>query len=260
MSYRTLAVAIGIAFVASILLVPPAMALRLEGSTVVIPVVSRTPGAGGSVWRTDLTLQNRKGDPKSVLVTFHPMANPSAPVSFTVNMPPYSVRTLEDFLLVNLGLAETAGLLILTTPENFDFDARARIFNTGNPVGEFGQSVPGIPLNSLRRQAFMGGLSGIGGNRLNVGVSNPTAGAFTVTMRIMDRDGAALHTEQVALAPFQIIQYNDIFTRFGIAPRADVQINIENSVVPGVIVYGYASVVRNDSGDAVFVFGTSPNS
>jgi len=57
-----------------------------------------------------------------------------------------------------------------------------------------------------------------------------------------------------------VIQYNDIFTRFGIAPRAEVQINIENALVPGVIVYGYASVVRNDSGDAVFIFGTSPNS
>jgi len=79
-------------------------------------------------------------------------------------------------------------------------------------------------------------------------------------MRIIDRDGAILHTEPVTLAPFQVTQFNDIFTRFGIAPRAEVQVNIENNLVSGVIVYGYASVVRNDSGDAVFVFGTSPNS
>lgn len=260
MSYRTLAVAIGIASVISTLLVPPAMALRLEGTTVVIPVVSRTPGAGGSIWRTDLTLQNRKAETKDVLVTFHPIANPSAAVSFSVNLPPYSVRTLEDFLLVNLGIEDGAGQLILTAPENMNFEARARIFNTGNPVGEFGQSIPGIPLSSLRRQAFMGGLSGIGGNRLNVGVSNPTASSFTVTMRIMDRDGASLHAEPVTLAPFQVIQFNDIFARFGIAPRAEVQVDIANNSQEGVIVYGYASVVRNDSGDAVFIFGTSPNS
>ncbi|MFN2240257.1 MAG: hypothetical protein ABR524_12785 [Thermoanaerobaculia bacterium] len=76
----------------------------------------------------------------------------------------------------------------------------------------------------------------------------------------MDRDGGGLHEEAVTLAPHQVIQFNDIFTRFGIAPRADVQVDIYNNQVQGVIVYGYASVVRNDSGDAVFVFGTSPNS
>jgi hypothetical protein len=27
----------------------------------------------------------------------------------------------------------------------------------------------------------------------------------------------------------------------------------------GVPIYGYASVVRNDTGDAIFIFGTSPN-
>jgi hypothetical protein len=26
-----------------------------------------------------------------------------------------------------------------------------------------------------------------------------------------------------------------------------------------VLIYGYASVVRNDTGDAIFIFGTSPN-
>ena len=28
----------------------------------------------------------------------------------------------------------------------------------------------------------------------------------------------------------------------------------------GALIYGYASEVRNDTGDAVFVFGLSPNS
>ncbi|MEO8218463.1 MAG: hypothetical protein ABI718_15380 [Acidobacteriota bacterium] len=55
---------------------------------------------------------------------------------------------------------------------------------------------------------------------------------------------------------YQTIQSSDIF-RFGIAPQADVQVEFNTS---GDLIYGYASEVRNDTGDAIFVCGTSPNS
>jgi hypothetical protein len=61
----------------------------------------------------------------------------------------------------------------------------------------------------------------------------------------------------VTLQPRQTRQFNDIFTEFSITPQADVQITFDTFEHQ---VYGYASEVRNDTGDAIFVFGTSPNS
>ena len=58
------------------------------------------------------------------------------------------------------------------------------------------------------------------------------------------------------VGPHSYVQYNDIFTAFSITPRAGVQVNITSDR----LIYGYSSEVRNDTGDAIFNFGTSPNS
>jgi len=79
----------------------------------------------------------------------------------------------------------------------------------------------------------------------------------SVNLQINDRTNNSLHSEAFTLQPHQTLQFNDIFTRFGIAPQADVQVQFFTATD---LVYGYASEVRNDTGDAIFIFGTSPNS
>jgi hypothetical protein len=53
------------------------------------------------------------------------------------------------------------------------------------------------------------------------------------------------------------VQYNDIFSTFVIPPQAGVRVSMGTTSLP---IYGYSSEVRNDTGDAIFTFGTSPNS
>jgi hypothetical protein len=245
---------VAVAFVA-VCLTTNLSALRYGDTTVIVPIIARTPGAGGSLWHTELWLANPYSPTAVVTLTYFPAANPSAAQTFTTTLPPFSVRSFDDVLLNQFAVSDGAGMLRVECATTVE--ARARIFNSGSSAGQFGQNVPGVGLSLLNRQAYLAGLSGVGGNRVNVGVANPHAVALTLTMRIADRDNNQLASQSIVLSPLQVVQYNDVFARFGITPQADIQVNF--TTAEALQFYGYASVVRNDSGDAIFIVGTSPN-
>ncbi len=164
---------------------------------------------------------------------------------------------LRDIVLNTFNLSNAAGQLTLTSPSSIQLEARARIYNSGNPAGEFGQNAPGLGLDELSRQAFLYGLSGINGNRVNAGVANPNDSAISVNITVTDKNNNILYINSVTVQPHETRQFNDIFTAFGITPQADVQVSFDTSELT---LFGYASEVRNDTGDAIFVVGSSPNS
>jgi len=181
-------------------------------------------------------------------------------ITRTATVGKYSTLAYRDVVLNLFGLSNAAGMLEVVTlpPENSGVEVRARIFNAGSAVGEFGQSVPGIAKEWLRSQAQISGLSGLNNNRLNVGVANPNDVTVNVTMYVADKDNNGLASRSIPVPPHQYVPVNDVFTSLGIAPREDVTIELSTGD-PAKPIYGYASEVRNDSGDAIFVFGTSPN-
>lgn len=233
----------------------PAFAIRLGDPTTIIPVIGRFPGAGGTQWRTDVFIGNRSGDAKTATLTLY--VSGGATLTHPVFMPAYSVESFPDIVLNTFGLTTAAGELEVKSSDTGAIDARARIYNAGNPAGEFGQNVPGIGLSYLSRQAYIFGGSGINNNRLNIGVTNPNSVAVDVSLIIQDKNNVPLHSRNFTLQPHQNIQFNDIFTTFAITPQANVQFQFNTFELP---LYGYASEVRNDTGDAIFIFGTSPNS
>jgi hypothetical protein len=227
----------------------------MDATTVIVPVIGRFAGAGGTQWRTDLFIANHSSLTKTITMTFY--VTGAASIDRTVDLGPYSAVSLPDVTLNTFGLSNAAGALELRSSNQSAFEARARIYNAGNAVGEFGQNVPAVGSIWLSRQSFLYGLSGINGNRVNVGITNPNDVVAAVNMKITDKDNNTLYTETLTIQPHQNVQYNDIFVRFGIAPRADVQVELNAQV--GAPIFGYASEVRNDTGDAIFVVGTSPN-
>jgi len=236
----------------------PAFALRTNGSTVVLPVIGRFPGGFGSQWRTDVFIHNPYEPGQQVTLNFY--VTGGSLLTRTATVGKYSTLAYRDIVLNLFGLSNAAGMLEVVTlpPEGSGVDVRARIFNAGNAVGEFGQSVPGIAKEWLRSQAQISGLSGLNNNRLNVGVANPNDVAVTVTMFVADKDNLGLGSRSIPVGPHQYVPVNDVFTSLGIPPREDVTIEF-TSGNPETPIYGYASEVRNDSGDAIFIFGTAPN-
>ncbi len=231
------------------------MAIDIEGTTVVIPVAMHGPGALGTQWQTDLWISNMTTAGKNVTVTFYPTSGD--PEGTTFNVPRAGTVEMRDVVLTTFNRSNAKGVLVLTVDTATGIQATARIYNVGNPVGEFGQFVPGIATSRLERQAYVAGLSGVDGNRANFGVANPEDEPVDVDVYVLDGQGTQLHTSTITVGGKSVLQVNDLFDEFGIAPRREVQVDM-HAATP-VPIYGYASVVRNDTGDAIFIFGTSPN-
>jgi hypothetical protein len=242
------------AILVSLVLLPliaaTASALRTEGATIILPVIGRFPGDGGTLWRTDVFIINPYGDVTNVTLKFY---DSSGLKTHTVVMNGYNSLSLPDLVQNTFGLAGGGGPLEIESDGRIE--ARARIYNSGNPAGQFGQGVTGIAKDRLGRQSSIHGLSGIG-NRVNVGVMNPNDHTVNLTFTVQDRTNAVLHSETIEVAPHTYRQFSNIFVAYGIPAQDGVRVSFNEFDDP---VYGYASEVRNDTGDAVFTFGTAPN-
>jgi hypothetical protein len=231
-------------------------ALNIGGTSVFIPVVIHSPGAQSTQWRTDLWISNSSNVEKDITVTYYP--NGGTPSSFTTHIGMWATIEIDDVVLSQFGDDNSKGLLLLTTEGTSGFSARARIYNTGNPAGEFGQFVPGFPVGICNSGMFIPGLSGINGNRSNIGIANLNDEAVHCAVNVYDGDGNHLGGAPIEVPANSLVQANDIFTAWNIAPQGNVQIRI--STTGNVPIYAYASVVSGGTGDAIYIFGTSPNS
>lgn len=240
---------------AFVLAAPAVGAIDIVGLEVVVPVVMHGPGALGTQWRTDLWISNPTMGRKDVEATFYPTNG--QPVATALSIGPVDTVELRDVVLATFGFSNAKGMLLLTTSGAIGVQATARIYNAGNPVGEFGQFMPGIAIERLERQAFVPGLSGVDGDRANFGVANPGQEAADITVYALDAQGELLATREFSVGGMSVIQFNDLFAELGIPPQRVVQLDMHNARAEPI--YGYGSVVRNDTGDAIFIFGTSPN-
>lgn len=226
----------------------PVAAHDLGGNNLIIPIVGSVPGALGTQWRTDLVVTNLEAEPLAIYVTLH-----DGTYTFTtLNLPAFGTLQLDD-VIGYLGRDNTSGILRVSSGgAQRRFIARAYVYNRGNPAGEFGQGVPALPIDSLTQEHVLSGIAGSGGRRTNVGVANPWPTEADVLLSMHGADGELIGQAAHTVAPFTVLQINDVFSALGIVPEPSASIRIHSSVS----VYPYASIVRNDTGDAVFVSGS----
>jgi hypothetical protein len=175
----------------------------------------------------------------------------------TFTLAPARSAVFRDIVLNTFG-ADGAGGPLEVESSPSGTDVRARIYNAGSPAGEFGQGVEGIAKDRLGVQSLIHGLSGTSGNRINVGVTNPHGHQISVVMQVQDTHGNPLRDETFTVAPHGYQQFNNIVALYGLTPQDGLRVSFHT--ITGDAFYGFASEVRNDTGDAVFMFGISPNS
>ena len=231
----------------SLLLTLPAAA-----GEIFIPAVYRGPGAAQSVWRTEITIANISTAPLvdvvPVTITLHRPDGTSA--SLTTPFAPQETLTVPDALAAWFDIEEGGGVVRVTWAHDVArISARARIYNL-TEAGEFGQGVPGVSTDRLVSDAFLTGLSGVDGNRTNVGVSNPHNEDVLFWISLYDTSGL-LRGAFATYAPARAyVQFDDIFQYFQAGPLHAATIRVQGS---NGTVYPWASIVRNDSGDPTFV-------
>jgi hypothetical protein len=229
-----------------------ACSLSALAGEIVIPAVYRGPGAYDSSWRTELVVANVSPitvTPFHVTTTLHRPGQPDREIrSLLSSMETYAIHdVVHDWF----DLEQGGGLVRITWPEGEGrVAARARIYNLST-AGEYGQNVPGRALDTLVTDHYLTGIDGANGNRTNIGISNPypTEHAM-VWIELLDSAGETHGAFTRLVEPRGWIQIDDIHRFFEHAPRSGGMIRVTAVNMP---VYAYASIVRNDTGDATFV-------
>lgn len=219
---------------------------------VFIPATFRGPGAGGSQWRTEITVSNiSQGTlfPVQTTITLHHADGQSQ--SVTMPLSHLEVISISDALHAWFDIEQGGGLVTVSWDDaNARITANARIYNTGGAGGEFGQGVPSVRPETLLSDAFLPGITGVNGNRTNVIVSNPHNRHVIAWVALYDTSGRARGAFTVGVPPRAYIQLNDIFTQFNVAPFGAGMVSVTGF---DSTVYAAASVVRNDTGDATYI-------
>jgi len=222
------------------------------GGEVLIPAVYRGAGANDTLWRSEIVVSNISADntfPVQTTIHFHRDNGQSQQV--TMPLTPKEVIAVPDAVRDWFSVDEGGGIVRVTWDDqpNVRIIARARIYNVGEH-GEYGQSVPGVETSKLVSEHFLPGLSGVNGNRTNIGVSNPTAQDTLVWIELFDTSGLSRGSFATGIPARSYRQFNDIFSAFQAGPLNAAMIRV---VASDAVVYAYASIVRNDTGDATFV-------
>jgi hypothetical protein len=209
----------------------------------VIPAAASSPGAFGTDWRTDLRIVPDAGA-SSLTATFYP-TDGSAPV-----VKGYIFRHGREIfvndVVADMG-ADGSGALWLETPLG-RIAATSRTYNLTDD-GTFGQFIPAenryapIAVTAI-------GVDKSADYRTNIGMFNPWDSDSTVTIRLISDQGSLLGSRTLAIGSRRHHQINDIFRALGVAPRMNCRVDLRGEPL-GVL--GYASVIDNRSGDAIYI-------
>jgi hypothetical protein len=221
---------------------------------VLIPAVFRGPGANDSAWRTEIVVSNLTIEPQAepVAVTIKYYGENGFTKQLSMPLSRMEVIAIPDAVREWFDVETGGGIVLVTWPgDTSRIAARARIYNVSEH-GQYGQNVPGIETQRLVSDQYMPGVTGVDGNRTNIGISNPTSQATLAWIELIDTAGNSRGSIAVGIEPHSYRQFNDIFSYFNAGPlnAAMVRVTAQNSVI-----YAYASIVRNDTGDAIFVPG-----
>ncbi len=238
----------------------------------VVPVVGRTPGAGGTVWNTRLELFNTADSATTVALHLNlsDRDNTSPAASAQVIVPSRETRVIEDMISEAFGLETAVGSVDIVA--SAPLIAHARIANLGSDTGTYGQAVPAVP---ARWAVGDDDLPGINPNadvvylfevqedaefRSNLGISSIVATPLSLTVVAKvggDPIGSPL---ELQLDPFSHTQINRVLDAMGVPEGArGVRLEVKAAAGTGGRFFAYLSRVDNESGDAVFLLGAREN-
>lgn len=226
-------------------------------ATAYLPGAANLPGAGGTIWKTDLDITNRGGFNMTATVALlvRNQANPS-PVTQSFTVAPGESLHWDNALDAIFGFGGAATLRVMGA--GGDLVASSRTYND-DPSGTFGQYVPGVPLGDAvvpGRSATLIGLSQSAtartGFRTNLGLVSGCDFTITVDVELYNAAGTLLGTRSYALDAFESIQVDKIFDKVTTGGVASGYAVVSSSSTEALF-FAFASVVDNSSGDGIYI-------
>lgn len=224
-----------------------------------VPAVSHSPGALGSLWRTDVAAVNRGTGTASLTMTFVPGSGGSSTRSSTIGAG--GTRLFADVLSTVFGVAadgKASGALRVASDQPLCLSSRT--FNQGTS-GTYGGFLPAVSSGDALSPGRTGILPQLTRNasfRTNVGVANLGAASVSARIRLYGTSGAAAGSPVVVtVASGGLYQVDDVFGQAGAGDR-DIAFATVEVTTPGGLAWAYASVIDNRTGDPTIVPLTIP--
>lgn len=221
--------------------------LTVEGVTYLTAGIARTAGAAGTNWRSKVTLLNRSGGTASTTVSY---VHESGTISASVNLMDGELvgwdNVLEDLFRLS---GDSSGALKVES--NRQLVVTARTYNlTGE--GTFGQFLPAVTSSEAIGTGQIGVISQLTKNpsfRTNIGFINLSLISCQVQVQLYDSLGVPVGSARTLdVGPLGFKQETNIFGKAeaGRHDNAYARVEVET---PGCRVWGYASVIDENTGD-----------
>jgi hypothetical protein len=231
-----------------------------------VPAAAHNRGSRNTYWRTDLSLHNPHEYDLPVII----QALPSDTVNFeapalSLTLYPWETVDLWDVLGPEyFDLEGSAAILAYADPslscdpiENCHFLVTSRTYTPAQEggTGEYGLTVPGAAITSATDWSTLGYLAGVLNDgdafRCNAGVASWSSDWTRVRLDVQDAGGGILTSEAFDVPPFGHVQRRLLASGYGGA----LVFYLESG--PGdALVFPYATVINQQTGDASFLFAT----
>lgn len=246
-----------------LLLASSAAARELTGAYM-IPAAANKAGKGGTDWHTDLTLVNPHNSPLPIVLYFLPSDTDN---SHGVPAVTFTLRARQTLNLWDvLGAhgfdvrGQTGALLVAADAEQPGFSCRetscdfvvfSRTYTLGPLPGEFGQGLPGFPLDfglDWSVLAYVPQLFNDADFRTNLGVASVTDGWVLLGVDLQLPNGEVVHRDTLWVPPFGHKQWSLNRTVAGATAVFYLLGGSEQAML-----FPYASVVNERTGDPTYV-------
>jgi hypothetical protein len=228
------------------------------GEALVVPGLGHLDGVGGSAWRSDLDLANP--GPAVARIRLELVARDQGdppPPALDLELDPGTQRRLLD-VVGDAFDTEGAGTLRVV-PTAGAVNVAARTYHAGS-AGSYGQAIPARAVS--RAFGFGQGAHLIGlaearadsyGVRTNLGLVSTCAVQQELVVDLYLDDGSPLGSLRRQIGPWESTQLGHILAEVSPQPVAGA-FAVVHTTTEGGLFLAYASVVDNQSQDAVFVW------
>ena len=220
--------------------------------TVMVPVVAHWPGAGGTAWRSDVSVVNRNAGPATVVLEYTSVVDSTTAAS-AASVPAGGTMMWRDVLVTAFGMAQSGtGKGTLKVASDLPVTVASRTYNQ-TPQGTFGQYMPSLEAGSALAAGEVGVLPHLtqnGAYRTHVGLANLSSGlSCSGRITLHDQGGHTVGSPvTLAVEPGRSLQQDYVFTAAGAGPQ-DVAYATVEVLTAGCRMWAYASVVDAATGD-----------
>lgn len=221
-----------------------------------LSVAAQTSGAGGTSWRTELTVFNAGAQGANATLTFLPGAGGSV-VTKDIFLAPRQSITYENALRELFGLDNAGGALAVEASSagtSADLRVSSRTYTPGT-IGTYGQSVPDVAAAALEKTLYITGLAAGSEYRTNLGLVNRSDATANATLTLFTSRGAVIATKTLTLPgrTFQQSALSAVFTELGNTSYDVLTLRVTTASASAIS--AYASVVDNKTQDPVYIQG-----